>query len=676
MSEYMLLFSLGPVQSFIAQARKTRDLWLGSFLLSLLMEASMTEIKSEAALIFPEKPFIEKNIPDLTNKYVAIFDTFEKAEARAKQSEINIKKCWESICKDVQIQILERYAKPVDVDALIPIWDRQTNPDTFFEIFWVIVERGDTPKYAEWLKQVQRALDARKQLRHIKLLDKAEQETAFLEERGEKSTISGEREALHGRGISREEVRTFWTELAQSLVKDGNRHNINPDGEERLDAIDTVKRFAYLSEVFRKKNVEAGFPSTSSIATATFVERLLKDDVDTSMLTDWLSVTKAHYMADMQPDTIPYLYKLAREHPHPREILKRDGDCYFPETFAPQRLKKDYNVTPIGKAEAVAAEGRTALRKLLTATDALDITRPTTYYAMIQMDGDKMGKLLSEVADEAEHSRISQTLSTFSREQAPAIVEEQYPGRLIYAGGDDVFALAPLACDYRQESPPAIKTVFDLVYQLQHQYSETVKAQVSNESNREQVSASAGIAIAHHLTSLSYVRRMSKAAEDSAKKHYGRNALVVTVLRRSGEQTRVGCRWQYKGLATDGQPVKLFTSFYELFKQDALSPKCVYILLEEAVTLVKLSKAAQQSEIRRVLQRQRSSEATLSNDAVRILAEHLTDLAEAMDKDKKPSMDENQEKSVELHSERRRYGLVEALGWLLVMLFLGRKEQE
>ncbi len=29
--EFMLMFSLGPVQPFIAQARKTRDLWLGSF---------------------------------------------------------------------------------------------------------------------------------------------------------------------------------------------------------------------------------------------------------------------------------------------------------------------------------------------------------------------------------------------------------------------------------------------------------------------------------------------------------------------------------------------------------------------------------------------------------------------------------------------------------------------
>ena len=46
---------------------------------------------------------------------------------------------------------------------------------------------------------------------------------------------------------------------------------------------------------------------------------------------------------------------------------------------------------------------------------------------------------------------------------------------------------------------------------------------------KELVTASAGIAIAHHYTSLSYVRRISKEAERLAKEHYGRNALVVTV---------------------------------------------------------------------------------------------------------------------------------------------------
>jgi CRISPR-associated protein Cmr2 len=74
MTQSMLIFSLGPVQSLIMQAHKTRDLWLGSYLLSKLMEAGMNGI-DDNAFVFPSKRKIEKDIPDLPNKYIAIFDS-------------------------------------------------------------------------------------------------------------------------------------------------------------------------------------------------------------------------------------------------------------------------------------------------------------------------------------------------------------------------------------------------------------------------------------------------------------------------------------------------------------------------------------------------------------------------------------------------------------------------
>ena len=38
---FHLHFSLGPVQGFVVQARRTRDLWAGSFLLSRLALEAM-----------------------------------------------------------------------------------------------------------------------------------------------------------------------------------------------------------------------------------------------------------------------------------------------------------------------------------------------------------------------------------------------------------------------------------------------------------------------------------------------------------------------------------------------------------------------------------------------------------------------------------------------------------
>ncbi len=653
MKEYMLIFSLGPVQSFIAQARKTRDLWLGSFLLSTLMEAGMKGT-DKAAFVFPSKQTIDGRIPDLPNKFIATFNTDIEAKDCVKRTEKQIKDAWRSMCEDVWTKVIQPYSGHNETTRAI--WASQINPDTLFEIYWAIVKKDGT-SYKVWLERTQAALDARKRLRDFK---------PQPEEQGEKSTISGERAALRGKGDSREEVRAFWKGIAS--FREVSVYDLNKDGEERLDAIDTVKRFAYSSQ--RLEGIGGSFPSTSSIATATFVEKLLGSDTESAVLKDWIDATKR--LDTMSPDTIPYLE--AKSRPHQRSILNRDGDCYFSETFTPYRLKEDYHRT--NDAEAIAREGQKALRGLYQSVDS----RPTPYYALIQMDGDKMGTLLSGVEDDKEHTAISAALSDFSRKVVPHLVQERFPGRLIYAGGDDVLALAPLARDKKREQPDDVITVLDLVNQLQQGYRNTVKPVVHQGERQLKVTASTGIAIAHHYTSLSYVRRMSKAAEDLAKKHYGRNALVVTVLRRSGEQTRVGCHWDYPELDEDGQsPIKLFTRFYELFKQDALSPKCVYTLLEEAPALVALGQDAQASEIKRVLLRQRSeaNKGELPDNEAKKLAEWISLLAEAMDNDYKRSKpQEEKSMSTELHSEGRRYGLVEVLGWLLVMVFLARKEQD
>src|SRR5258707_145236 len=132
MKQYMLLFSLGPVQSFIAQARKTRDLWLGSFLLSTLMEAGMEGLKGE--FIYPTKQRIKGIIPDLPNKYIVIFNDLKDAQSAVNDSIEQIYKRWNTIRHGVWNEIVDPFATS-ETDA---IWKRQSNPEAFFEIFWVI----------------------------------------------------------------------------------------------------------------------------------------------------------------------------------------------------------------------------------------------------------------------------------------------------------------------------------------------------------------------------------------------------------------------------------------------------------------------------------------------------------------------------------------------------------
>ncbi len=678
-SQFMLLFSLGPVQTFIAQARKTRDLWLGSLLLSKLMEAAMDGVKGE--FIFPATRKVE-DIPDIPNKYVAIFNDLSQAQTAAAQSKRQIRERWQGICDVVWQEVIARHGD----QETRRIWKRQTGVDpdthqadidTLFETYWVIVERKEEQGYGAWFEETESTLAARKRLRDFK----AE------EEPGEKSAISGEREILRRSETSPKKIQEFWVKVATSH----SQMDIDQEGKERLDAIDTIKRFAMEAKAI---TTEKPFPSTSSIATASFVERLLEAAIDPPrVLEDWHRVTSGKLVSKAREATqdIPYLAQKSNDPKYTERswLLRRDGDLYFPETFVPRRLEEDYRVTDRSNAESLARNGIEALRALLKATDTLKITRPTPYYAVVQMDGDNMGILLSGVQDDIEHSRISEALSYFSRKTALDLVEKQYPARLVYAGGDDVLAFAPLARDVAESGQPG--HVLDMVDMLQGKYRERVIDALPPSQNEEHVkgvTASAGIVIAHHYTSLSYVLRSAREAESIAKKRYGRNALVVTLIRRSGEQTRVGCHWRYPQLGPDnspGQPIVLFSHFYHLFKDDILSPKCVYILLEEAPALVKMaieeaqdskkSSSAMQSEIKRILKRQRDTrrEADFPDSELDQYAWHLTRLAAAIDADEYPK---GELKSVELHSDRRRYGLVEALGWLLVMAFLARKEQE
>ena len=666
MTQYMLMFSLGPVQTFIEQARKTRDLWLGSYLLSKLIEAAMEEVEQAvpgARFVFPTERKVSRDISDLPNKYIAIFKKLEEAEEAATISEKQVKQRWKVITTAVWKGIVEGH----DTAETRAIWGRQTNPETLFEIFWVIVE-GDPAAYGNWLERTQAALDARKRLRDFMLPYTPEQPDARGEP-GEKSSVSGEREVLRGSGTTRDSMLAFWKSLSAPL----SAKDISKDGTERLDAIDMVKRFATRAEEYIPSKP---FPSTSYIATAAYVRMLDRTVLNPSVLKAleaWLNVTEAKDIDKVSPDTLPYFAQRKGERrPIMQRVLQRDGDCFFQETFTPERLKKDYNLTDDKKAERVfiAEKAPKALTALLRATDALTppIPRPTSYYAIVQMDGDNMGTLLSGVADQNEHQKISEALSNFARKEVSSIVQRDRPGYLVYAGGDDVLALSPL------------DGLLDFVDLLQQLYCAKIKPSVNGEKRKQSVTASTGIAISHHFTSLSYVLRTVREAEKLAKDRYGKNAFVVTVLRRSGEQTRVGCGWRYEGLDDAGQPVRLFTRFFELLDQDILSPQCVHNMLAEAPTLIGLDEEAQKSEIKRILKRQRDDKkkSHLPDDQVEELARHLVELATAMDEvtDELHKYDRQFEKSIYLHEDKPRYGLIETLGWLLVMAFLAKKEQD
>ena len=80
----MLMFTVGPVQSFIEAARKTEDLWMGSYILSYLIATAMEKIQGDGVeIIYPaigtDSPFDfwreqDPTTPSFPNLFLAIGD--------------------------------------------------------------------------------------------------------------------------------------------------------------------------------------------------------------------------------------------------------------------------------------------------------------------------------------------------------------------------------------------------------------------------------------------------------------------------------------------------------------------------------------------------------------------------------------------------------------------------
>lgn len=64
---HLLAISVGPVQEFIAAARRTRDLWFGSYVLSEISKAVATSVKLHGRLIFPHPEIDLESADDKVN---------------------------------------------------------------------------------------------------------------------------------------------------------------------------------------------------------------------------------------------------------------------------------------------------------------------------------------------------------------------------------------------------------------------------------------------------------------------------------------------------------------------------------------------------------------------------------------------------------------------------------
>ena len=108
-----LHFTFGPVQSFVAQARRTRDLYAGSFLLSHLAMAAMAAVEKPGELVLPDFAGLQKNVRDhasAPNRFIAQFDSEAAAIDSGRAATQALHNAWRTIADAVWSRYLEKAA--------------------------------------------------------------------------------------------------------------------------------------------------------------------------------------------------------------------------------------------------------------------------------------------------------------------------------------------------------------------------------------------------------------------------------------------------------------------------------------------------------------------------------------------------------------------------------------
>ncbi|MBE9168824.1 type III-B CRISPR-associated protein Cas10/Cmr2 [Pleurocapsales cyanobacterium LEGE 06147] len=780
-----LLFTLGPVQAFISAARKTQDLWAGSYLLSYLNWTAI-EVVAEAigpdAIIFPnllEQPLCDRwlaskgiisqppgedlILSSLPNRFFAIVPE-DLGKTLAEKAEFKLRSQWREITQAVRLDLEDTLDYSPN---WAQTWERQT--ENFFEVYWQVYPwrpnnepikdnnfenflvshkpyLGDRYEKIKNILEVYAKPDARGGGQYQPNLGAIYQELYFItekalgsrkglrnfsqvEEIGEKSTLGGDRATLYhnidAANLSennfdrqgRQNIIKFWKKLAKKLQQTG-RFEIQETGQERLDAVELTKRCAWRSYLQKQLNItneieseekdkvieemtleyELRFPSTSSIATASFRKDILEKchsqngEALRQAIKFWLQEIKkcpSLYQGNrVLTNVIPYLSsQVAESDSLLKSFLGFDGRLFFEETYQ-EAINHSEN-------EADKLKIKAALKKLrylfnVASREPYKISKPKKYFAVLMMDGDSMGQWISgekmpeyelilhpdtlkqlkklpdwqgilktkRLMSPAIHGFVSKALGDFSLKLVRYIVEEINPGKLIYAGGDDVLALLPLDCAL--ETARLLRAAFsgeiitntkgeDLKVSFGNNKSGYIWLKLSQETKASllttmgcKAAASTGIAIAHHTQPLDLTLNAVRDAEKKAK-DVGRDRFNLTFLKRSGEIMQAGAKWTYQEKTID--TINLLLEFQQRFSNHRISGKFPYVLRTEAETITgfNLEKYSYEwlenlysAEVKRLLKRQQGKE-LISQQEIAELSQNFTKLVIQAERERETS---------------------------------------
>ena len=154
------------------------------------------------------------------------------------------------------------------------------------------------------------------------------------------------------------------------------------------------------------------------------------------------------------------------------------------------------------------------------------------YVALVQVDGDSIGKVISNLKEHEDYKKFSHKLLKYSQDSHKIIKE--YGGFTIYAGGDDLLFIAPIV---NINSENKCKNIFQLFDSLSEEFHNNFKEYIEKDVRP---TISIGAAVVHNKFPLYFALEEARNLLFNKAKHFKdgdneKNAVAFKVIKNSGE---------------------------------------------------------------------------------------------------------------------------------------------
>jgi CRISPR-associated protein Cmr2 len=632
----LLLFSIGPVQDFIAAARTTRDLWSGSYLLSYLCATALKNISTDFGpdhVVFPNlkgQPLIDFMLrkdwkacgsskdsnfwdafdystkegkdavltPSLPNRFLALVPEKMTQHAKWESAQAYAAHLAETIREELKAIADSVADKLSNAGSDVFLRDRfNQQVDNLLQIHWQVMPIDQTVDEIKCEAEIlpndsnynpTAGLDAI--LEMVAAMPDDHRDKRYFKDSGKTQLNQATAAwptlyAFTGWQLDgAKALRPFKANNSGTWKKGRTENKDSLTGKEEacLIAPEAESACEQLSKQIDTYAPAKSIKPNEFLGAATLIKRFWH-------LT-WLCADREFKAEDFR---MPNTHDIASHNMDSKKWDQTEGSESASKYYAILALDGDQ----MGKWVSGAKSPK---MKDLLSTEAID------YFS--QEGNDQSGFLdKSRPLSPSFHLQFSEMLGNFSLHCARRIVEH-YAGRLIYAGGDDVLAMLPAdaaldcAASLRAAFRGDSKLASDLSTLFQKSPAGCIQL-TANTARKKYIDSypsdadpllsdphrfpalvpgpatdvSCGIAIGHIKSPLQDMVKAAQLAEKRAKNELHRGACAISLFKRSGEIREWGFKWSAPGAAT-APVMPLFKALIDHSQNGSLSSRFPYSL--------------------------------------------------------------------------------------------------